>query len=73
MADKQKWVVEPNEAHIEIAVGKDAIISPELSAALENLARALEEEQEVQGYSSCQEVTISQDCRYYMSCKGVTA
>jgi hypothetical protein len=72
MADQQKWVVKPDDARIEIAVGKDAKLSPEVSAALENLAHALEEEQEVQGYSHCDDVTISQDCRWYMSCRGVT-
>jgi hypothetical protein len=73
MADEQKWVVAPNDARIEIAVGKDANISPDVKAALENLARALEEQQEVQGYSTCQKVEISQDCAWYMSCRGVTS
>jgi hypothetical protein len=73
-ADEQQWVVAPDEARIEIAVGPEAKLSPELREALDNLARTLEKEQEVQGYllGHCDEVSITQDCRYYMSCKGVT-
>jgi hypothetical protein len=72
MSDESQWVVAPDEARIEVAVGKDAHLSPDVQAALEQLAQALEAEQEVSGYSKCEEVTITQDCRWYMSCKGVT-
>lgn len=72
MADKQKWVVAPDDARIEIAIGKNARVSPEVKDALDKLAQALEAEQEVQGYSKCDDVSISQDCNWYMSCRGVT-
>lgn len=73
MADEQRWVVKPDDARIEIAIGKNASISPEVKEALENLARALEDQQEVQGYAHCDKVEISQDCAWYMSCRGVTS
>jgi hypothetical protein len=73
VADEQKWVVAPKDARIEIAIGKDANISSDLKAALENLARALEDQQEVQGYTTCLKVEISDDCAMYMSCRGVTS
>lgn len=75
MSDESQWVVAPDEARIDIAIGKDARLSPDVQSALDQLAQALEGQSEVSGYAMahCDEVTISQDCRYYMSCKGVTA
>ena len=51
--DDPRWLVEPGygEAHVHVAVGAGATITPELRAALEALAGALQE-QEVMGYAT---------------------
>lgn len=72
MAEESGWVVAPDEARFEIAVGKDAKLSPEIQQALDQLAKALESEQEVEGYASCLDVQITKNCWYYMSCHQVT-
>ena len=70
-SDERRWVVAPDEARIEIAVGKDAKISPELHEALKKLAEAIgEPEDEVSGYMYCRDFTIG-DCASYISCKDV--
>lgn len=73
-SNEPQWVVAPDEARIEIAVGKDAKISPALREALNQLAQALESASEVQGYAStnCPHVTIVPDCDFLMICRGVT-
>ena len=71
-SDEQRWVVKPDDARIEIAVGRDAKLSPEVTAALRDLLQALEAQQDVQGYMSCQAVTI-ENCDAVFSCKGVAA
>ena len=70
-SDEQRWVVKPDDARIEIAIGRDAKLSPEVTAALDNLMRVLEANQDVQGYLNCQEVEMG-ECRSYFSCAGVT-
>lgn len=70
MADESQWVVAPDEARIEVAVGKDANLSPAVREALEALARAVEGESEVQGYGVCLKVSLG-PCETYFSCQGV--
>lgn len=54
MSDDSGWVVEPaSEVQIEIAVGEDAELTPEVREALDSLLRVLESEQgeqEVEAY-----------------------
>ena len=69
-SDEQRWVVKPGEARIDIAVGPEAKLSPEVTEALHNLLRALEAQQDVQGYISCPAVAIG-ECDAVFSCKGV--
>jgi hypothetical protein len=69
-SNDQQWVVAPDESRIEIAIGPDARLSPELRQALDQLAQVLEQQQEVQGYTTCEEVSVG-NCRQYFSCKGV--
>lgn len=71
-SDEQGWVVKPDEARIDIAIGREAKLSPEITEALDSLVRALEANQDVQGYLNCQEVEMG-ECRSYFSCAGVTA
>jgi hypothetical protein len=71
-SDKREWVVKPDEANIELAIGREAKLSPEVRSALDALMRALEAEQDVQGYGQCQDVAIG-DCDAVFSCKGVVA
>ena len=35
MSEEQQWVVAPDEARIEIAIGREAKLSPEVQQALE--------------------------------------
>jgi hypothetical protein len=70
-SDDQQWIVKPDEARIDIAVGPDAQLSPELRAALDQLAQALETQQDVQGYIHCEKVSFD-ECKWYMTCTGVT-
>lgn len=70
-SDEQPPVVAPDEARIEIVIGPEAKISPEVRAALEKLTRVLEERQEIQGYMQCQDISI-QPCAMYTICRGVT-
>lgn len=70
-SDEQQWVVQPDEARIEIAVGRDVKISPEVQEALDALMRVLEDRKEVEGYFSCDKVFI-RECRQYILCGGVT-
>jgi hypothetical protein len=70
-ANEQRWVVQPDDARIEIAIGREAKLSPDVQEALDSLMRALEAEQDVQGYLNCQEVEMG-ECRSYFSCAGVT-
>jgi hypothetical protein len=71
MADEGQWVVAPDEARIEIAVGPDATLTPELRQALEDLARAVEQRREVQGYVQCAKVKI-ESCIVLIDCQVVT-
>lgn len=70
--DESQWVVAPDERRIEVAIGKEAKLSPDLRAALDQLARALEADNEVSGYINCQKVSFDPNCDFYMVCKGVT-
>ena len=70
-SDEQRWVVKPDEARIDIAIGREATLSPEVAEALDALMQALEANQDVQGYLNCQEVEMG-ECRSYFSCAGVT-
>jgi hypothetical protein len=69
-SDEERWVVAPDEARIEIAVGHEAKLSPGVQEALDNLMRVLESQQDVEGYFSCEKVFI-RECRQYMLCGGV--
>ena len=69
-SDEQRWVVKPDEARIDIAIGREAKLSPEVREALDNLLRVLEAEQDVQGYADCPAVAAG-DCSGVYSCKGV--
>jgi hypothetical protein len=55
MSDDGGFVVEPAQGlEIQIAVGSDAELTPELRAALDDLVRVLEEQPEVEVYrNSC--------------------
>lgn len=70
MSDESRWVVAPTEARIEVAIGRDAKVSPEVRAALDKLAAVIEEEQEVQGYGVCPAVSIT-PCAWFYLCIGV--
>lgn len=69
-SDDRQWVVAPDEARIEVAIGEHAQLSPELREALDHLAQLVERGQEVQGYVRCDEVHMG-PCYNYYSCKGV--
>jgi hypothetical protein len=71
-SDEQRWVVAPDEARIEVAVGPEATVSPELRDALDNLARVLEQQQEVQGYMKCDSVSW-EPCAWLFTCGKVSA
>lgn len=78
MAENERnWLVEPRSARINIEIGSDAKLSPELRDALQNLAQALGAEDEVQGFVmksgqwTCSEVHMS-DCAILVSCSSVT-
>lgn len=71
-SDEQGWVVAPDEARIDIAIGRDAKLSPELREALDRVARAMEQQQDVQGYMNCPQVTYEESCASYVTCRGVT-
>lgn len=70
MSDESEWVVAPDEARIEIAIGTEAKISPEVRQALDQLAQTLEGRDEVQGYFFCKDVTVG-TCLTFISCRGV--
>lgn len=85
-SDERDWVVAPDEARIDIAIGKEATISPEVRAALEQLAEALGASDDVQGYAdviikfgtpirvggmNCPSVQVS-DCAVNIRCTGIT-
>jgi hypothetical protein len=70
--DEQEWVVKPDEARIDIAIGREAKLSPELREALDRIARVLEQQQDVQGYMNCPKVTYEENCAAYVTCRGVT-
>jgi hypothetical protein len=48
-SDERRWVVQPDEVRIEIAIGSAVKVSPELREALDRLAQTLEQP-EVQGH-----------------------
>jgi hypothetical protein len=49
-SSEPRWLLEPGEARIHVAVGEGAVLTPELREALEALAGALHRE-EVEGYA----------------------
>lgn len=53
MSDESPWVVAPDEARIDITIGKDATLSPAVRDALNRLVQVIEQEDEVAGYMSC--------------------
>ena len=53
MSDERQWMVAPDEARIEIAIGPEARVSPEVRAALEQLMNAMAQQDDVQGYAMC--------------------
>jgi hypothetical protein len=71
MSEEQQWVVAPHEARIEIAIGQEAKLSPELREALERLAAVVEQQQEVQGYGVCEEISVHV-CEILVHCSGVS-
>lgn len=74
MARKERrWLVGPGEAHIDIAVGREARLSPELLEALRNVARVLQGEGDQSSLRSmeCPQITI-ENCEILVSCRGIT-
>ena len=69
-SEERRWVVKPDEVNLNIAVGKDAKISPAIREALEHLANVLGEQDEVSGYMYCPDVSVT-DCAYHVRCNGV--
>jgi hypothetical protein len=72
--NEREWVIEPNTARIEISIGNDAAISPDLRAALEQLAQVMAQEDEVSGYMirvDCHDVTTTM-CDINLKCSAVT-
>lgn len=53
MSDERQWMVAPDETRIEIAIGPEARVSPEVRAALEQLINAIAQQDDVQGYAMC--------------------
>lgn len=49
-SNEQRWVVQPDEVRIEIAIGREAKLLPEVKDALDRLAHVLEQQREVQGH-----------------------
>ena len=86
-SDERDWVVAPDEARIDIAIGKEAKVSPEVRAALEQLAEAMGAGDDVQGYAftvtfgkptihtgggmNCPSVQVS-DCAVNIRCTGIS-
>lgn len=73
-ANERDWVIEPSTARVEIAIGTEASISPELRSALEQLAQVMAQEDEVSGYAieiKCTDVTTTL-CNINVSCARVT-
>lgn len=60
-SDEGQWVVAPNEARVNVKIGTEAKLAPEVREALDRLARVLEDEADVQGYMTtiCTKVTVS--------------
>ena len=69
-SDAGRWVVAPDEARIDIAIGRDTKLAPEVRQALENLARAIEQRSEVEGYFFCGKVEID-ECQVNIMCSSV--
>jgi hypothetical protein len=71
-ADEGQWVVAPSEARIDIRIGREAQLAPEVREALERLAQVLEQQAEVQGYRqiACGVVKIA-DCAVDIQCSQV--
>jgi hypothetical protein len=51
-SDESSWVVAPPGLEIQIAVGPDAHLTPEIRGALDGLLRALENDTEVEGFKA---------------------
>lgn len=70
--DEDRWVVAPGEARINISIGREAKLAPEVREALDRLARVLEDQAEVQGYREmvCGVVKIS-SCAVDIQCSAV--
>jgi hypothetical protein len=69
--DESSWIVKPHDARIEIAIGPEAKLTPEVRGALDTLLRVLEAHEEVRGYFNCADVA-GPDCDSYFHCSGVT-
>lgn len=75
-SDDRDWVVAPDEARIDIAIGPGAKVSPEVRAALERLAEAMGTGDDVQGYALCSNKMICGNvqvtsCAFNISCSMV--
>lgn len=77
MSDNEReWVIAPDAAKIDIAIGPDAQLSDDVRAALDQLAEVLGEQSEVQGYAmcgsveACVKVTVT-NCGWLITCSEV--
>lgn len=69
-SDERDWVVAPDEARIDIAIGPEAKLTPEVRESLEALMQALAQEDEVGGYLLGG--TLSATCTTVADCHMVT-
>lgn len=68
-ADDQDWVVAPDEARYDIAIGDSADVSPEVMQALQQLADTLGGvERDVEGYASGTMCSIQVWCQRVSPC-----
>ena len=63
--------IAPDSARIDVAFGPSAKVSPELRAALDKLAQALEQNEDVQGYMVCSSVSW-EPCSWLFKCGAVS-
>ena len=70
-ANDSSQSVAPDEARIDIAIGSQAKVSPQLREALDSLAKIVEQQDDVQGYMKCDSVSW-EGCAWLIKCSVVS-
>lgn len=71
-SDEQDWVIAPDEARYDIAIGENADVSPEVMQALQQLADTLGGvERDVEGYALGTMCSIQVYCGRVSPCEAV--